>query len=88
MIQEKIYCGECGAEIKRFGRKSQLKCEYCKKYLCENCIAHQEKYDELIIVFCKKCYEIHKSITAAYIECEDIIDRAERIYYEKKGMKL
>jgi len=53
------YCDDCGKEIEYRMACSKTSCEYCKKDLCEKCVAYEAStigdYRE---VYCKKCNEI------------------------------
>lgn len=61
VIKKHRYCDVCGTEIKKSLACSNATCNYCKKDLCNDCVAEEEDtYGDYRTVYCKRCSDIKK----------------------------
>lgn len=69
VVEHHKFCDKCGREIKTGLGCTAAKCMYCKKDLCEKCIAHEDSSPSTYrIVYCKNCWDIGKQYRPAIEE--------------------
>lgn len=71
------YCDVCGAEMSSRPECS-LHCEYCRRVLCNSCVAYEETGSIIYrIVWCKDCWEQGEEYRP---EIRGLQDRIEKLY--------
>ena len=85
-----IHCDDCGKKLHWSLQCSAAICEYCRKDLCEECIAHENNttgdYRE---VYCKRCWGIAQpyliKIARLEVEQEKLYEELEAKIQEDKN---
>jgi len=95
----RVYCDDCGTELRRTMACSVARCELCGADLCDKCVAEEERtmgdYRE---VYCKNCNEIRNEYLPEIQKHEDAIDnlyehmkqrcKTVRSYPKSEGEKI
>lgn len=83
----KLYCDDCGAEIQKGLACSKATCLYCKKDLCEICIAHEDQtVGDYRTVYCKTCWDLGNLNRITIDKCKNKIIEYQEIIETLNGI--